>query len=94
MCHISVAAEGLSCLLKSLNPDDSIPGIQVAPNAPQVNHLLFADDSLLFFHATPAMATRVDLLLQRYCAASGQRINKEKSSIFLARAALFLKDMR
>jgi hypothetical protein len=42
------AAEGLSCFLKSYSPEDVIPGIKVAPNAPQVNHLLFADDSLLF----------------------------------------------
>lgn len=57
----------------------------MAQDAPQVNHLLFADDSLLFFHATPAMAGRVESLLQTYCAASGQRINKDKSSIFFSK---------
>ena len=47
-----------------------------------VNHLLFADDSLLFFEAEDASATRIDELLRTYCNASGQRINMEKSSIF------------
>ena len=83
-----LAAEGLSCLLKTSNPAESIHGITVAPGAPQVNHLLFADDSLLFFDATPEMAMRVESILQKYCAASGQRINKDKSSIFSARDAL------
>ena len=80
-----LAAEGLSSLLKSSVPGESIHGIQVAPDAPIVNHLLFADDSLLFFDATPEMATRANVLLQRYCDASGQRINKDKSSIFFSK---------
>ena len=80
-----LAAEGLSCLLKSTTPGESINGIKVAPGAPQVNHLLFADDSLLFFDATADMANRVENLLHKYCIASGQRINKEKSSIFFSK---------
>ena len=46
-----LAAEGLSCLLKSQRESSNLGGIQVAPSAPPVNHLLFADDSLLFFKA-------------------------------------------
>ena len=59
-----------------------VQGIAVAPTAPLVNHLLFADDSLLFFEANEASATRVKGLLRVYCDASGQRINVDKSSIF------------
>jgi hypothetical protein len=43
-----LAAEGLSCLLKSKIESLSLSGIKVAPSAPMVTHLLFADDSLLF----------------------------------------------
>ena len=46
-----IATEGLSCLLKS-SSQSSPTGIQVAPTAPTVNHLLFADDSLLLFKAS------------------------------------------
>ena len=80
-----LVAEGLSCLLKSAAPNENIRGIKVAEGAPEVNHLLFADDSLLFFDATPEMAMRVDSLLQRYCEASGQHINKDKSAIFFSK---------
>ena len=73
-----LCAEGFSALLKYYGGDYIDRGIRVSLRAPWVNHLLFADDSLLFFHATPAMATRVDLLLQRYCAASGQLVSEAK----------------
>jgi len=43
-----LAAEGLSCLLKARNQSSVLNGIKVAPSAPVVSHLLFADDSLLF----------------------------------------------
>ena len=80
-----LAAEGLSCLLNSQNESSQLSGIKVAPSAPAVNHLLFADDSLLFFRASVDGAEEVLNLLNTYCMASGQRINKEKSSIFFSK---------
>jgi hypothetical protein len=47
-----------------------------------VNHLLFADDSLLFSEANTVEAEKVSVILRKYCDASGQMINKDKSSIF------------
>ena len=46
-----LAAEGLSCLLNSKIQSSVLSGIKVASLAPVVSHLLFADDSLLFFKA-------------------------------------------
>ena len=77
-----LAAEGLSCLLKNVNQSSQMGGIQVAPSAPPVNYLLFADDSLLFFKANDGGATKVSNLVKTYCQASGQRINPMKSTIF------------
>ena len=57
----------------------------MVPSAPPVNHLLFADDSLLFFKATGGGATEVSNLLDKYCLASGQRTNSSKSSIFFSK---------
>lgn len=57
----------------------------MAPSAPSVNHLLFADDSLLFFRANRESAQEVKDVLQVYCRASGQQVNLDKSSILFAK---------
>jgi hypothetical protein len=57
----------------------------VAHTAPAVNHLLFADDSLLFLKASDEGAREIVSLLEQYCNASGQRINLDKSSIFFSK---------
>src|SRR3990170_2590500 len=80
-----IAAEGLSCLLKSSSQSSNLAGIKVAPTAPTINHLLFADDSLLLFKASVEGANAVSNMLDTYCMASGQRINNAKSSIFFSK---------
>jgi hypothetical protein len=80
-----IAVEGLSCLLKDKNESSSLHSIKVAPSAPMVNHLLFADDSLLLFKVDGNCATIVQEILDTYCAASGQQVNREKSSIHFSK---------
>ena len=80
-----IAAEGLSCLLKSKSESSNLHGLIVAPLAPPVNHLLFADDSLLFVKANSMGAMEVQQVLDVYCQASGQRINYDKSSLFFSK---------
>ena len=60
-------------------------GIRVAPSAPMVSHLLFADDSLLLFRANREHAKTVKNALDLYCCASRQQVNLEKSSIHFAK---------
>lgn len=62
----------------------------MAPTTLAVNHLFFADDSLLLFKASVEGANRVSNLLHAYCNASGQRINNEKSSIFFSKGCPIL----
>jgi hypothetical protein len=50
-----------------------------------VSHLLFADDSLLFFRANTESAQEIHAVLQSYCNGSGQQVNMEKSSIHFAK---------
>ena len=78
---VFIATEGLSCLLKSRSQSSELSGIKVAPIALMVSHLLFADDSLLFFKANRESAAVVKDILQLYYDASGQQINVQKSSI-------------
>ena len=76
-----LVAEGLSCLLNSRIQSSHLSGLKVAASAPRVSHLLFADDSLLFFKANRQSADMVKEVLNTYCQASTQRINTDKSSI-------------
>ena len=80
-----IAAEGLSCLLKTQDESSSLSGIRVASSAPPVSHLLFADDSLLFVKASSYGANQLSSLMESYCNASGQRINLSKSSVFFSK---------
>ena len=80
-----LASEGLSCLLQHRGNSGRLEGLTVANSVPPINHLLFADDSLLFFKASAEGATEVSSTLDVYCQASGQRINKDKSSIFFSK---------
>jgi len=50
-----------------------------------VSHLLFADDSLLFFCANAENAQEINDVMNIYCRASGQQINMDKSSIHFAK---------
>ena len=59
-------------LLKSVPQSSAFSGVQVAPAAPVVNHLLFADDSLLLFKASTEGTEVVSNLLETYHNASGQ----------------------
>lgn len=46
-----------------------------------MNHLLFADDSLLFAHATPNACTQIQEVIQIYGRSFGQQVNFHKSSV-------------
>ena len=50
-----------------------------------MNHLLFADDSLLFFKANSVGANEVYHVLNTYCQVTGQCINHSKSSIYFSK---------
>jgi hypothetical protein len=76
-----LAAEGMSCLLRSRGITENLVGIQVAPIAPPVNLLIFADDVLLFFKANRSAGVEVNNALQAYCQESGQRVKRSKSYI-------------
>jgi hypothetical protein len=77
-----LCVEGFSSMLKGEN---GVQGIQIVQTAPKINHLLFADDSLLFFKATTSEARMVQDSISKYCNASGQKVNLAKSSIFFSK---------
>ena len=74
-------ADGLSKVLHQEIRTDTIQGLKVCRRAPAVSHLLFADDSLLFFKADERQTRAVKDALSRYCKATGQLINFDKCSV-------------
>ncbi|BFG25164.1 hypothetical protein CerSpe_114380 [Prunus speciosa] len=76
-----IVAEGFSALLQQAERDSRLQGVSIAPSAPSINHLFFADDSLLFCNAVPAEALELKRIFGVYEEASGQKVNLEKSAI-------------
>ena len=56
--------------------------IQITNTGPQISHLLFADDALLFIKARNAQIRFVADLFDRFSKASGLKINLSKSRAF------------
>jgi hypothetical protein len=80
-----LCAEGLSSLLFKAENDLLITGLPVRRGGIRINHLFFADDSLLFCKSNIFEWMQIQEILDVYERASGQKINKEKTSIFFSR---------
>jgi hypothetical protein len=77
-------ADGLSALLQSELSSGGISLIKICRRGPGISHLLFADDTLLFFKANSDQATRVKGVIDKYATATGQLINESKCSILFS----------
>ena len=80
-----LCVKGLSFLLHKAEQNNRIHGIKVGSRCPSINHLLFADDSLLFSKASHSYCANILDVLKNYEAHSGQMINLDKSTIFFCR---------
>ena len=69
-------------MLKKEESNVHIKGVAVCRGASRIFHLLFADDSIVFCRASLKEASRVMKVLEDYEGDSGQRLNKEKTSLF------------
>ena len=59
-------------------------GISLGRGCPKITHLFFADDSLLFCKANSEECEKLKEILEKYKAASGQKVNSDKSSIYFS----------
>lgn len=50
-----------------------------------ISHLFFADDCLLYCQATDSEWRKTMKIVKHYEEASGQRMNKDKSSLFFSK---------
>lgn len=70
--------------LKSKNIQD----IKTSISGPTITHLMYADDIMLFSRATKKDASTISNILEKYCAWSGQSVNRAKSGIFFSKHTL------
>ncbi|XP_056688714.1 uncharacterized protein [Spinacia oleracea] len=69
----------LSRMLQLGNDLGYFQGIRLMRGGPQMTHLFFADDVLLFFTATTNSCSQLVKVLNRFCGISGQQLNLQKS---------------
>ena len=77
-------ADALSALISKSVTEEELRGVTICRGAPVISHLLFADDTMLLFHASGQQAGIVKGLLNTYTAAMGQLINPGKCSILFS----------
>jgi hypothetical protein len=80
-----LCAEGLSHLLNKAEFEGRITGLPLSRGGIRLNHMFFADDSLLFCSATIFEWIHLQEILEMYEHAFGQKLNKGKTSIFFSK---------
>ena len=80
-----LCTEGLNGLIKQAKVNGNVHGFSLCRGGPKLTHLLFADDSLLFCRATVEECGHVLDILKKYEQASGQKVNRNKTSLFFSK---------
>ena len=75
-------SEGLNGLLNKAMARGELRGFLLCKNGPQISHLFFADDSLIFCRAKMGDLQAIQSALALYERASGQKINGTKTNLF------------
>ena len=80
-----LCSEGLNALIQHAVIEDKIRGYSLCRFGPKISHLFFADNSLLFCRAQISDIQAIQEILELYEKASGQHINKEKTTLFFSK---------
>ncbi|XP_035547304.1 uncharacterized protein LOC118348875 [Juglans regia] len=64
--------------------NEEIRGVKVARRGPRINHLLFADDCMIFYRSIISEWNSVKSLLDMYENALGQKLNRHKTYVFFS----------
>lgn len=80
-----VVVEALSCLIAKASLAGEIHDIKAGRSCPDVSHLLFADNCLLFSRATENECVAIVRILHDYERGSGKQVNFDKSEVTFSR---------
>ena len=81
-----MCTEGLHGLINKAATNGSICGVSLCRNGPKLTHLLFADDSLIFYRAKEEECQTLLEVLAKYERPSGQQINRAKTTLFFSKS--------
>nr|XP_051228987.1 uncharacterized protein LOC127346758 [Lolium perenne] len=76
-----LVGESLSALINRNINHNLLQELKISRNCPGISHLMFADDSLLFFRANTDQASRIKEILRQYEKGTGQLLSSDKCSI-------------
>ncbi|KAL4332654.1 hypothetical protein GQ457_07G000040 [Hibiscus cannabinus] len=79
-----VRVRGLSAALTAAQQEGHLPGVRASKHGPPVNHLLFADDSLVFLRNNMTEVQCLKDILLTYSSVSGQKVNFSKSTAYFS----------
>uniref|UniRef100_A0A803PSF4 Reverse transcriptase domain-containing protein n=1 Tax=Cannabis sativa TaxID=3483 RepID=A0A803PSF4_CANSA len=79
-----IVAEGFSAAIRLHEEAALFSGIKICRGAPSFSHLLFADDSMVFVPISTQSSEAINNILLLYFQASGQSVNRDKSSILFS----------
>lgn len=79
-----LSAEILSRLFHHEMHFGSIRGVRLAPSLPEISHLFFADDVVIFGEASIGNCQSIMNVLKYYCSLSGQSMNSTKSRLIFS----------
>lgn len=75
-----LCSEGLNSLIHKTMLVGDIKGFSLCKNGPQISHIFFADNSVLFCRAEVKEIQVIQNIPDRHEQASSQQVNKEKNS--------------
>ncbi|GAU47702.1 hypothetical protein TSUD_190310 [Trifolium subterraneum] len=80
-----LVTECLTALIHQTVGRGDLHGVRICRGAPEVSHLLFANDCFLFCRANVAEVNELMRILHTYKTTSGQEVNLVKSEVFISR---------
>ncbi|KAF7834640.1 putative ribonuclease H protein At1g65750 family [Senna tora] len=77
--------EKLSHIIQDMVEDNRWKPMRAVRSRPMISHLSFTDDIVLFGEATVQQAQMFNQCLNKFCEASGQKVNPHKFSVFFSK---------